>query len=65
MTTKSPSMSLIIQFNITVDRQSVEDVTICITYVPTKKQTADIFTKGLPRSNFNDFIYKLEYDQHL
>lgn len=29
--------------------------TICITYVPTKEQTANIYTKRFPRPNFDDF----------
>lgn len=47
-----------------VDRQfikeKVEDEVICMTYVHTKEQTIYIFTKGLPRHNFDDFICKLD-----
>ena len=31
-----------------------------MTYIPTREQLADIFTKGLQRSSFEDFIYKLD-----
>lgn len=41
-------------------KENFEDKIICMTYVPTTEQTVDIFTKGLPRQNFNDFIYKLD-----
>lgn len=41
-------------------KEKVEEGTICMTYVPTKEQIADIFTKGLHRKNFEDFIGKLD-----
>ena len=50
--------------HIEVDRhfikEKIEKGTICMTYIPTREQLADIFTKGLQRSSFEDFIYKLD-----
>ncbi|XP_022893597.1 uncharacterized protein LOC111408063 [Olea europaea var. sylvestris] len=40
-------------------KEKVEDEIICMTYVPTKEQTADIFTKGLPKQVFDTFSCKL------
>ena len=31
-----------------------------MTYIPTREQLADIFTKGLQKSSFEDFIGKLD-----
>ncbi|XP_022853510.1 uncharacterized protein LOC111374981 [Olea europaea var. sylvestris] len=49
--------------HIEVDRhfikEKVDNGIICMTYTPTKEQTADVFTKGLPRQAFHDFISKL------
>lgn len=39
-------------------KERVKDEIIYITYIPTKEQTIYIFTKGLPRQSFNDFIWK-------
>ncbi|CAL5338710.1 unnamed protein product [Camellia sinensis] len=41
-------------------KEKVEEGTICMTYVPTKEQIADTFTKGLSRQLFEDFIGKLD-----
>ena len=41
-------------------KEKIEKGTICMTYIPTREQLADIFTKGLQRSSFEDFIYKLD-----
>ena len=41
-------------------KKKVESGIICMTYVLTKDQTADIFTKRLPRQTFTDFISKLD-----
>ena len=50
--------------HIEVDRhfikENFEKGIICMTYIPTKEQLADIFTKGLQKSNFEDFICKLD-----
>lgn len=50
--------------NVEVDRhfikEKVENGIICLAYILTKKQTADIFTKGLSHQNFNDLIGKLD-----
>ena len=40
-------------------KEKIEKWTICMTYIPTREQLADIFTKGLQKSSFEDFIYKL------
>ena len=49
--------------HIEVDRhfikEKIEKGTICMTYIPTREQLADIFTKGLQKSSFEDFICKL------
>ena len=50
--------------HIEVDRhfikENFEKGIICMTYIPTKEQLADIFTKGLQKSSFEDFICKLD-----
>ena len=40
-------------------KENFEKGIICMTYIPTREQLADIFTKGLQKSSFEDFIYKL------
>ena len=40
-------------------KEKIEDGTICITYVPTTQQVADVLTKGLPRPLFEKLIDKL------
>ena len=40
-------------------KEKIEDGTICMTYVPTTKQAADVLTKGLPRPLFEKLIDKL------
>ena len=50
--------------HIEVDRhfikEKIEKRIICMTYIPTNEQLADIFTKGLQKSSFEDFICKLD-----
>ena len=50
--------------HIEVDRhfikEKIEKGIICMTYIPTREQLADIFTKGLQKSSFEDFICKLD-----
>ena len=50
--------------NIEVDRhfikEKIEKGTICMTYILTREQLADIFTKGLQKSSLEDFICKLD-----
>ena len=50
--------------HIEVDRhfikEKIEKGTICMTYIPTREQLADIFTKGLQKFSFKDFICKLD-----
>ena len=41
-------------------RENVEGGTLCLSYVPTRQQPADILTKGLPRHVFEDCISKLD-----
>ena len=41
-------------------KEKIEKGTICMTYTPTREQLADIFTKGLHKSSFEDFICKLD-----
>ena len=50
--------------HIEVDRhfikEKIEKGMICMTYIPTREQLVDIFTKGLQKSSFEDFICKLD-----
>ena len=50
--------------HIEVDRhfikEKIEKGIICMTYIPIREQLADIFTKGLQKSSFQDFICKLD-----
>ena len=39
--------------------EKIEGKTIFLTHVPTKQQTADILTKALQRSNFQNLCFKL------
>ena len=41
-------------------REKVDEGSICMTYVPTKEQVADIFTKGLSKQRFDDLVCKLD-----
>ena len=41
-------------------KEKIEKGTICMTYIPTREQLADIFTKGLQKFSFKDFICKLD-----
>ena len=49
--------------NVEVDRhfikEKVEDDTICMVYVSTNKQVADVLTKALSRRSFEQLIDKL------
>jgi len=40
-------------------KEKIEDGTICMTYVPTSEQTADILTKGVYKPVFKKLIDKL------
>ena len=40
-------------------KEKVEDGTICMVYVPTNKQVADVLTKTLSRRSFKQLINKL------
>ena len=50
--------------HIEVDRHFIkekfEEWIICMTYIPTRDQLTYIFTKGLQKSSFEDFICKLD-----
>ena len=41
-------------------KKKIDKGTICRTYIPTREQLADMFTKGLQKSRFEDFICKLD-----
>ncbi|RVW17578.1 Retrovirus-related Pol polyprotein from transposon RE1 [Vitis vinifera] len=41
-------------------KEKIEKGIICMTYIPTREQLANIFTKGLQKSSFEDFIGKLD-----
>ncbi|RVW99728.1 Retrovirus-related Pol polyprotein from transposon RE1 [Vitis vinifera] len=41
-------------------KEKIEKGIICMTYIPTREQLADIFTKGLQKLTFEDFIGKLD-----
>lgn len=40
-------------------KEKIEEGTICMTYIPTSEQTADIFTKGMTRVLFEKLVDKL------
>ena len=41
-------------------REKVEGGVICLSYIPTKLQLADVLTKGLPEDIFKKFVSKLD-----
>ena len=43
-------------------KEKVERGQICITYVPTTEQSADILTKGLPKKSFDNITSKLSME---
>ena len=40
-------------------REKIEQGEICMTYVSSKSQIADVLTKGIPREDFEDNVDKL------
>ena len=40
-------------------KEKIENGTICMPYLPTSKQVADVLTKGLPKRQFESLIGKL------
>lgn len=40
-------------------KEKLEEGIICMSYVPTKEQVADVFTKGLAKTTFESFTDKL------
>ena len=49
-----------IEVDIHFIKEKIEKGIICMTYIPTREQLVDIFTKGLQKSSFEDFICKLD-----
>lgn len=51
--------------HIEIDRhfitEKVSSETIKLNYIPTKQQSIDIFTKALPRPNFEDLFARWDY----
>ena len=49
--------------HIEIDRhfisEKIEQEIVQLVYIPTKSQTADILTKALPRTNFEELSHKL------
>ena len=41
-------------------KEKIKKGIICMTCIPTREQLANIFTKGLQKSSFEDFICKLD-----
>lgn len=40
-------------------KEKIEEGIVCMSYIPTKKELADILTKGLQRSSYEDLTNKL------
>ena len=40
-------------------KEKIDNGTICMTYIPTKEQTADVLTKSSNKPNFEDVVNKL------
>ncbi|EXC25624.1 ABC transporter C family member 2 [Morus notabilis] len=38
-------------------KEKIDNVSFCMTYIPTKEQTADILTKSLHKPNFEDLVF--------
>ena len=43
-------------------KEKIERGQICITYIPTTEQSADILTKGLPKKSFDNITSKLSME---
>jgi len=41
------------------DRMKHDSGEICMSYIPTKSQVADVLTKSLPKRQFNDMVCNL------
>ena len=40
-------------------KEKIEQGEICMTYVPSKSQIADVLTKGIPREDIENYVDKL------
>lgn len=40
-------------------KEKIDNRSVCMTYIPTKEQTADILTKSLHKPSFEDLVIKL------
>jgi hypothetical protein len=51
--------NLILQVDKHFIKEKIDSGQICMSYVPTTKQIADVFTKGLPQKQFKALTVKL------
>ena len=40
-------------------KEKLEEGLVCMSYVPSERQLADVLTKGLNSSSFHDLVFKL------
>ena len=48
--------------HVEVDREKIERGHVCISYVSTTEQSADILTKGLPKKSFDNITNRLSME---
>ena len=46
-------------------KEKLEEGLICMPYIPTKEQVADILTKGLPKKRFDKLVKQVGHERHL